>query len=978
MNISLLITRSIAFTVIASALTIGERAIAGDTKCRRASMEIPSSESKKINITDSKFSFEIPEDFKVKTQDLGDGSNLAIMITSPRDLAYLDCANQNRMIGAGHQTEPIVIQVLPMDDMTLAPDRTGGEYERKTIKVAGGAGILARSRVPKGYSSPGDEVIKVVFANKQKYRVQIVMNTFDSKARKYNEAVFNQIISTFGFSNQPQTANTGAGQSSSDNRSPKIDGQVGAVNLGGSSYFSWGLLKSGSRDNDQPQIIMGYACQTQNQLQGISKRASVTRYVIKRGRGTDDWLLESLGGVVVKPTDIGYVPEKISGISGNKLKPYVTDASSGWLKRDMDVDGLGSACINGGVQGALSYIQRSVSGEPIATKTVEQLQPIAPGGSYAYPSPEEFAQFKKGLKSSPVTLSAADRKAREDFQAEWQKKNRAIAPYVGAWKTADNQDVYVFPSKVAGRVCVLRSKDGKLSPDLGVSMTTDMRYDGNNGLFKVDTPEVVAGRSGKTQPLSAFYGAIGSPDVSSIKGELEQAQCISELPKGGAIVAKKPVLKITEPKKASTNISTLSANVTPKSTESPNPVIVAKEDPVVKPIDQTSPPATNPRADVPSNKESLTLAANNDGGVKFTNPYNRKIQLNIRATGSWTYDPSKGMHGPDGIEPNLKEEAEVDRYYPLPGISKGSLLIRRTKLDGTDRCGDMNYSRYSYQNIGSSGKAILKPGETIFFIMNDTCVDDEKARTQTFNDNKGEITIAFDTSDPEVNPDIKIDLIFKENTVKFTDEEQKALKIAAENWEKLITRDKDASGVFKVVVTKDDRAPSGEKWGNEDNAAVAHIDGQAWRRTNFGMNVDVFGKEDFHNRIAWNSHLTERWWPSSLKPLHIPFIPGQSYRQRLILVMMHELGHGLGLRHPLARPSASLADFSLDKKIYSESSLMCSPGALSSNKISDMECFKGSVGGRDSINKRLVSDLQELGYEVNIEAKNKLIWNFND
>jgi hypothetical protein len=218
----------------------------------------------------------------------------------------------------------------------------------------------------------------------------------------------------------------------------------------------------------------------------------------------------------------------------------------------------------------------------IVTKPIEQLQPIAPGGSYAYPSPEEFAQFKRDLKQSPVILSVADLKARQDFQAEWQKKNRAIAPYIGAWKMADNQDVYVFPSKVAGRVCVLRQKDGVLSPDLGVSMTTDMRYDGNNGMFKVDVPEVVAGRSGKTQPLSALYGAIGSPDVSSVKGELEQAQCISELPKGGAIVAKKPILKITEPKKASTNIGTLSADVTPNSTESPKPAIVAKEDPVVK------------------------------------------------------------------------------------------------------------------------------------------------------------------------------------------------------------------------------------------------------------------------------------------------------------------------------------------------------------------------------------------------------------
>lgn len=215
----------------------------------------------------------------------------------------------------------------------------------------------------------------------------------------------------------------------------------------------------------------------------------------------------------------------------------------------------------------------------IATKPIKSLDPIAPGGSYAYPSPEEFAQFKKGLKSSPVTLSAADLKARQDFQAEWQKKNRAIAPYVGAWKTAENQDVYVFPSKVAGRVCVLRSKDGKLSPDLGVSMTTDMRYDGNNGLFKVDTPEVVAGRSDKTQPLSALYGAIGSPDVSSVKGELEQAQCISELPKGIVVAKKDPMVKPIvvknpievpkpEPKPSENPISTTPSNtVCPSGTE---------------------------------------------------------------------------------------------------------------------------------------------------------------------------------------------------------------------------------------------------------------------------------------------------------------------------------------------------------------------------------------------------------------------------
>jgi hypothetical protein len=488
----------------------------------------------------------------------------------------------------------------------------------------------------------------------------------------------------------------------SSTSSPQANGQKGAVNLGGSSYFSWGLLKPESRDNNQSQIVMGYGCQTQNQLEGISQRASVSRYVIKRGRGSDDWWLESLGGVVVRPTPNGYVSEKVEGISSSELKRYITDSSSGFLKRDMDVDGLGNACINGGIQGALNYIQGSGSSKPIAqppkppssgysekefvqswssanpalkpflgtwiepegniriypatvkdqvclvvntsgemivdigtvtngqitklgegrgpyisrrgkpgersmgvgqpenqellvsantkgnlvawrflnrdttsikvqhpsqglqglpqevlrvrsaeiqkfdragcttglpegaiAQPVKPLTPIASANTYAYPSPAEFTQFKKTLRPSPIALSAADRKLRQDFQAEWQKKNPAIGPYVGAWKTADNQDVYVFPSTQAGRACVVEKSDGEFKAVIGVSMKADMRYALTRGLFRVTgVGDVVAGRSDKLQPLAAFYGAIGSPDVSvSVRQDLEQAKCVTELPR---------------------------------------------------------------------------------------------------------------------------------------------------------------------------------------------------------------------------------------------------------------------------------------------------------------------------------------------------------------------------------------------------------------------------------------------------------------
>ena len=222
MNISLLITRSIAFTVIANVLAMigqeGAIAAPGKQPCQRSAMNLPS-ESSSIVLIPKYGSFLIPTDFKPSKADLGRGAFFATVIQSSRDIEFLQCASRNRMIGAGHGTEPIVVEILGLDDTTLAPDQTGGEYERRTIKIAGTVGILAKSRVPEGYPSPGDEIIKVVFDNQQKYRIQISMNTFDRKARKYNEAVFNQIISSFSFSDQPQEGRSPTAQNPSENQS---------------------------------------------------------------------------------------------------------------------------------------------------------------------------------------------------------------------------------------------------------------------------------------------------------------------------------------------------------------------------------------------------------------------------------------------------------------------------------------------------------------------------------------------------------------------------------------------------------------------------------------------------------------------------------------------------------------------------------------------------------------------------------------
>ena len=542
MNISLLITRSIAFTVIASVLALvgQERSIAA------SEVEIDSLIRKFSSTVENTYARSYRDSRKTDVKKAINTFQTAWAKSNPSIAPFLgnwSAIEEMKRIYPSQINGKVCII-----DTFLA--RNGLGYEFSTGDIKNDRIYTSDNTVLFLAKSSQGKILGTVFTRKDNGQLGSYgyanPRPLISPSQAPSDASYSDNISPL--SSQFESSGCMAGVPSSsrsgtqlaDGRSPRIDGQTGAVNLGGSSYFSWGLLKSGSRDNDQPQIIMGYACQTQNQLQGISKRAFVTRYVIKRGRGTDDWWLESLGGGGVKPTDSGYVSEKVSGLSGKELKPYVTDASSGWLKRDMDVDGLGSACINGDVQSALSYIQRSVSGEPIATKPIEQLQPIAAKSNYAYPTAEEFEAFRKTVKSNN-TISGADRSTWEQYHQTWQSKNDTIAPYLGAWKTADNTLLYVYPSPQKGRFCVVTKENGKLSTGKGLGYRREARYNGDFGLFKIEgLADVVAMRSDGGQTLLPLYAAIDEPELSAdLREELETLKCVVELPKG--VTSMKPL-----------------------------------------------------------------------------------------------------------------------------------------------------------------------------------------------------------------------------------------------------------------------------------------------------------------------------------------------------------------------------------------------------------------------------------------------------
>jgi hypothetical protein len=174
------------------------------------------------------------------------------------------------------------------------------------------------------------------------------------------------------------------------------------------------------------------------------------------------------------------------------------------------------------------------------------------------PSIQEIALINQqtGSQQSPPQLNQIQRQARQTLQ---QQTSKYLSPFVGSWRTTDNQTIFIYPSTRKGKerqACIIIEKDNTQDLQIGVATGNATGTDINIGrsrLFNIKQPNTLALRNPGSNQLVAVYAAPESPSLTeNNRSSMEDNGCITSLP--STAIATAPTNSSFQPRKTFPNI----------------------------------------------------------------------------------------------------------------------------------------------------------------------------------------------------------------------------------------------------------------------------------------------------------------------------------------------------------------------------------------------------------------------------------------
>ncbi len=155
------------------------------------------------------------------------------------------------------------------------------------------------------------------------------------------------------------------------------------------------------------------------------------------------------------------------------------------------------------------------------------------------------------------------------------------------------------------------------------------------------------------------------------------------------------------------------------------------------PTESNTFPTKNPlfenSANTSTKKTKLEVYANDTQGSKYTNEEDKEVIVDFVAEGEWLAIPNNIKNVPDSAKGYLSPEGDPNfKPNTTPCTAPvGALIVRGENL----KCKLAN---------GGKGSFNLKPGKTVYFLMND--VINPAKNINLYTDNKGSITVNLSTS----------------------------------------------------------------------------------------------------------------------------------------------------------------------------------------------------------------------------------------